>query len=176
MIMPRVDAKFSSSDGSHGDCSMSISFPDFCPNCKASILPVYLSGWVSVSAEKLYALFECRKCYSAFMMVQNHVKKDPDGIYKTSFFPGSKLFPQIPARSNFSSRITTVSERFVLIFDQASAAETYGLFEIAGMGYRKALEFLLKDYVTCGTLETERELLLKKPLQQVIRDMPAGKK
>ena len=33
------------------------------------------------------------------------------------------------------------------IFNQASAAEELGLKEIGGMGYRKALEFLIKDFL-----------------------------
>jgi hypothetical protein len=43
--------------------------------------------------------------------------------------------------------IEAISPDFYEIFDQASAAEQYRLPLIAGAGYRKALEYLVKDYV-----------------------------
>ena len=36
---------------------------------------------------------------------------------------------------------------FSIIYNQALTAEKYKLDEIAGVGYGKALEFLIKDYV-----------------------------
>jgi len=42
--------------------------------------------------------------------------------------------------------VLEISSGFEAIFKQATAAESYGLDEIAGVGYRKALEFLIKDY------------------------------
>jgi hypothetical protein len=41
---------------------------------------------------------------------------------------------------------------------QASAAESYGLKQIAGVGYRKALEFLIKDYCTYTRPADEAEI------------------
>ena len=48
-----------------------------------------------------------------------------------------------------------LSPQFVTVYTQARAAESYRLDEIAGMGYRKALEFLVKDYAIKRSPESE---------------------
>ena len=58
----------------------------------------------------------------------------------------SKLMPQTPRRGEFDQALAKLSPSFIKIHDQALAADTYGLGEIAGVGLRKALEFLVKDY------------------------------
>ena len=42
--------------------------------------------------------------------------------------------------------VDAMSPQFVSVYNEASAAESYGLSEIAGLAYRKSLEFLVKDY------------------------------
>lgn len=42
--------------------------------------------------------------------------------------------------------VVEVSPNFKTVFCQASVAEATALDQIAGVGYRKALEFLIKDY------------------------------
>lgn len=46
----------------------------------------------------------------------------------------------------FENNIVTLSPQFDKIYNQALAAEAAGLDEIAGLGYRKSLEFLVKDF------------------------------
>ncbi len=46
----------------------------------------------------------------------------------------------------FNKKIISLSPQFDKIYNQALAAETSGLDEIAGLGYRKSLEFLVKDF------------------------------
>jgi len=48
----------------------------------------------------------------------------------------------------FSERIKKVSPVFCEIYDQASQAEQMQLLQVCGPGYRKSLEFLIKDYVS----------------------------
>ncbi|WP_434503987.1 hypothetical protein [Prevotella sp.] len=47
----------------------------------------------------------------------------------------------------FSNVIKDVSPKFCDIYNEAYAAEQIGLGQITGVGYRKALEFLIKDYL-----------------------------
>jgi hypothetical protein len=56
--------------------------------------------------------------------------------------------PTSPQTYNRDSILGEISENFYDILDQAFAAEQHRLDLIAGMGYRKALEYLVKDYVT----------------------------
>ncbi|MGG3307464.1 hypothetical protein ABER23_08550 [Paenibacillus lautus] len=55
--------------------------------------------------------------------------------------------PKTEEPVNFSETITQVSPSFVQIYNQAATAESLGLTEICGAGYRKSLEFLVKDYL-----------------------------
>jgi hypothetical protein len=64
--------------------------------------------------------------------------------------------PYKPRPHDQNQAIAALSKNFYSVLDQASAAEDYGLTLIAGMGYRKALEFLVKDYVETGFARRKR--------------------
>jgi hypothetical protein len=57
-----------------------------------------------------------------------------------------KVAPISPQKANFAESVSKVSTDFIEIYNQAIAAESAGLDEIAGIGLRKALEFLIKDF------------------------------
>ena len=66
-----------------------------------------------------------------------------------------------------AKEIGEVSPSFVTIYSQASEAEALRLDQIAGVGYRKALEFLIKDY--CVSLQpSDTESIHKEPLAATI--------
>jgi len=52
-----------------------------------------------------------------------------------------------PTEANFSESIADVSSDFIEIYNQAMTAESHGLDQITGIGLRKALEFLIKDFL-----------------------------
>ena len=69
--------------------------------------------------------------------------------------------------------ISKISTDFCSIYDEAHKAEQYGLALIAGPGYRKALEFLIKDYIVSKIVEEDPE---KKAAQvKVVRETFLGK-
>lgn len=81
------------------------------------------------------------------------------------------LAPTQTKPKEFSKRIYGVSSAFIDIYNQAKQAEEESLSEIAGMGYRKALEFLIKDYLCDGiTDEAYKDKILKKNLSACIHD------
>jgi hypothetical protein len=57
------------------------------------------------------------------------------------------IAPRKHTPKEFPEEVRQVSGRFVEIYDQASAAEDSGLDQICGPAYRKALEFLIKDFL-----------------------------
>jgi hypothetical protein len=69
----------------------------------------------------------------------------------------------------FSENIQQVSKGFIDIYNQSVEAEHHGLTEICGIGYRKALEFLIKDYLI-SNLPDEEEHIKKKLLGKCIND------
>jgi len=79
------------------------------------------------------------------------------------------VHPSTPPRSNFPDEVQTISQDFVVIYTQAAAAQAHRLTQIAGVGYRKALEFLIKDY--CISLHpNDAEEIKKKFLGVCIND------
>lgn len=68
---------------------------------------------------------------------------------------------------DFPIGILEISPSFSEIYSQAFAAEQQGLTEICGVGYRKSLEFLIKDYLILNN-PSEQEKIEKKMLAQCI--------
>lgn len=62
--------------------------------------------------------------------------------------------PKIENR-HFSTTINAISPKFENIFNEATKAYNMGLTEICGGGYRKALEFLIFDYIVSKNPEDE---------------------
>jgi hypothetical protein len=70
----------------------------------------------------------------------------------------------------FSKSIQEISSLFVKIYNEAYSAEQQNLKEICGVGYRKALEFLIKDYVILNNKDKEGKIL-KMHLGNCIKDL-----
>lgn len=122
--------------------------PNICPKCKNGIEPVAL---YSISYEKddieyVTLLQFCPVCLSAFICTyRSEISgwgSDMTKVAKDMTELGPSKFVGI----SFDETITLLSPTFVKIYNQALEADARGLDEIAGIGYRKALEFLIKDF------------------------------
>ena len=126
--------------------------PNSCPLCHHAIEPKFLVGHVvdapATGRAAIELVFVCprRDCNRAFLgRYVGHYDRD---VRLVGVAPYTAEPPRHPAM------VTALSPQFVEIFAQASAAESWGLGEIAGCGYRKSLEFLVKDY--CIATEPDR--------------------
>lgn len=139
--------------------------PGNCPVCLKRIQPLdfslgYISGnWID-------KVFQCpaHDCLRLFIAryIAGHT---PSG----RVFTLSGLIPATITKSEHSDTIKTVSPDFVTIFGEAEVAEKHGLKMICGPGYRKALEFLIKDYVI-GSHKDKAEDIKKLNLAKCITD------
>ena len=84
-------------------------------------------------------------------------------------FTFSASVPWEPIDTEFSESIKRISPDFCDIANQAQKAEHQGWKLIAGPGYRKALEFLVKDYL-CRLRLDDAEQIKKAELGKCIRD------
>lgn len=75
----------------------------------------------------------------------------------------------------FTDTIKSISPKFISIYEQTLIAENEKLSEIIGPGFRKALEFLIKDYVTKLNPKDEDEVK-KKFLGKVIKKWVKNRK
>lgn len=135
--------------------------PNKCPFCHNAITPNVLSGHKYGS--NLDVLMHCpdKNCQKAFLGYYsvNSGSTGTQFLKKTS--QGSLIgrsFPKI---------INEISPSFIIIYNQAYIAEQQDLLEICGVGYRKALEFLIKDYTILNN-ETEKEKIEKAFIGNVI--------
>ena len=79
------------------------------------------------------------------------------------------IYPRRFVAHTFDDEVRTLSNDFCNIFNQASAAENYGLDQVCGPGYRKALEFLIKDYL-CSKDAKNAETIKATALGVCIKD------
>lgn len=118
-----------------------------CPICKSKISPIFISA--ALNTEHSVTIFNhCRSCHNSFIS-NYHVNKSSKSTSNIDYYD-STLESSKPCeftKQKFDENIISLSPRFDKIYNQALAAETSGLDEIAGLGYRKALEFLVKDFV-----------------------------
>lgn len=123
-----------------------------CPRCQTPIQCLEITPVLYTHKEDNYVtLFNfchhCKLCFMTTFSVREY--EDEYGNVNEDFLVPIKQIasePITPDTKNFSQTLTEISPSFVEIYNQAHQAEIYSLNHIAGMGYRKALEFLIKDY------------------------------
>jgi len=113
--------------------------PEICPYCHSKIIPHLVSA--SRYNNRLDVMFRCpaAKCKYAFLTLYA-----VDHNAKTTFI--TIEFPRY-AQDDFPQNIKDISSSYCKIFNEAYAAEQAKLLEVAGLGYRKAFEILIKDYL-----------------------------
>ena len=118
-----------------------------CPICNSKISPIYLSGQSHFNKNTFSLYCECPSCgkpFVAYFSVLCFETFNNKGNYIAKSL--EYLAPTFPCHKEFDEHISSLSPNFVETYNQSLSAEVYNLNQIAGMGYRKALEFLIKDY------------------------------
>jgi hypothetical protein len=130
--------------------------PDKCPICQKSITPRAWHAFQGIKDTQVVLRCPDKNCRSIFVayydLSMTYIESKPYSV----------------TERNFSKIIEDISEKFSKIYNQAQSAEILGLDEIAGPGYGKALEFLVKDYVIKQKPD-EREVIEKEFLGDVIK-------
>lgn len=90
---------------------------------------------------KIISIYSCPSCENLFVVrYAFHSDGYARGINELGRYPFTAQ------NTTFDDVICNLSPDFVNIYHQSEQAEKHNLMEICGMGYRKALEFLVKDY------------------------------
>jgi hypothetical protein len=144
-------------------------FPNECPTCHLTITPeVFVQGFASGDWLELYFRCPSTECSHAFVAFYEFDRGVSQGG-PIPHFNFKAAAPVVPVRKAVSQEIASISPSFVRIFSQAQAAEDHGLDEVAGPGFRKALEFLVKDFAISLSMAPEETAEIKRmPLQAVI--------
>ncbi len=122
--------------------------PDICPFCHHKIRPLIMVSFINNLENNIKILYLCpgNNCNELFI---GYYSKIPPAMGR----PSSNLFYLNKTsigdlkKIQFEEIINDISENFVCIYNESYNAEQYNLKNICGVGYRKALEFLVKDYM-----------------------------
>jgi hypothetical protein len=114
---------------------------------------------------RLQIIYRCanKSCDSFF--IATYYQKES----RANSFSLQDLSPKGYLKEECGEIIEKLSPKFVKIYNQALAAETIELEQIAGMGLRKALEFLIKDFAIHQN-PNDHEKIKATPLGTVINN------
>ncbi len=136
-------------------------FPDSCSLCHQSQEPVFVQAYAKTqNPSEAQVVFRCTSynCQSYFV-----------AYYQKSgnVFNIDKTRPINLTALSFEEELKTLSPSFCEIYEQAYFAEQREYKEVAGCGYRKSLEFLVKDYAI-SKYSAETDEIKKQMLSPVI--------
>ncbi|WP_436704305.1 hypothetical protein [Lactiplantibacillus plantarum] len=142
--------------------------PTECPFCGYSGIQTLLSESDSYKYNSFYDAYvvvtKCEHCKEA--TAYKIITSDNKHYARNMIVPISGK-----EEMNFPDTITKLSPLFTKTYSQANNAEKMNLNQIAGMGYRKALEYLVTDFLLKNDLATETETI-KTPLSGLIKKIP----
>lgn len=120
--------------------------PDICPCCHKGISAITEIGSDAVQYNKVIrtfaVIFRCPACRKYFF--KSYILRDTSTGYFGEDFNST---PTPNLNLNIPEEIEKISPKFIEIYTQALTAEYHGLTEITGIGLRKSIEFLVKDYL-----------------------------
>jgi hypothetical protein len=144
--------------------------PEECPLCHFAIHPDEINWALSSSSEGrmriLEVVYQCPRNECRHFFIARYKRSDIDIPTEATAlgFPGIREFifyelaPSNPPSTSIPSEVEAISPSFLEIYTEALAAENYGLNQIAGVGYRKALEYIIKDYSISINKDKENEI------------------
>lgn len=120
----------------------SIDIFDPCPNCGSTLLDEKFMGeFASIGKRKNTNYFEILECSMCKTLITSHWKISTKGEYSRI----SRIPPKVH-KLVVDQLFKNHYQQFIEIYNESATAEAYKLKNVCGPGYRKALEFLIKDY------------------------------
>jgi len=132
----------------------SIISPEQCPICHRHIAPEMVTH--SVTPQQIaQVVYRCSsdKCQELFIAYYAIDRKLVGFDIK---YRDTK--PKSVETISFPGEVVSLSPNFVEIYSQAKSAENNDLNQICGPGYRKSLEFLIKEYLISSGEHSEEEI------------------
>jgi hypothetical protein len=136
--------------------------PDECPYCHLKISPYTLNhNFLNPdSRDDLEVVYKCTNGNCRNLFIAHYINSgNLQDIDRYTFISILHATPKVT--TDFPKFVVALSPEFISIYNQAEKAELTGLDKIAGVGYRKALEFLTKDYLINQGKSKEAEIKSK---------------
>lgn len=141
-----------------------VTVTDVCPHCGKAIEPKLLSSdfYKDQYLHILYLTLFCPACKSSWVDTYNY-----DEGYDIASPRDCHVFKEEP--TSLSTDIARLSPQGVRTYEQSLRAEYEGFDTLVGIGLRKSLEFILKDFLI-ALHPDEEENIRKNLLGKVITD------
>jgi hypothetical protein len=120
--------------------------PDICPRCHRNVHPKAKNSTILRERDLCQTIWRCthQKCQELFIATYASTGRfTPD---RKPIFDLTGTEPWSPRHVDFPKTVIEISPTFIEIYNQAIAAESQGLSQLVGIGLRKSLEFLIKDF------------------------------
>lgn len=117
-----------------------------CFYCKRNPVTFSLAGSWNSRDDSMFNKTTCPACgkeISVWLLLRTKQETASNAPNVTDIY----IEPDPPLAITYDSCIDDVSKNFAEIYRQAVCAEANGLDSLVGIGYRKALEFLIKDWL-----------------------------
>ena len=145
-------------------------FPNQCPLCHHTIT-IAQATHHKILGDRLQAIYECPNDECQCYFIAYYEPHDNNEMKIVNTKPANVKIPDFP------SVIYEISPMFVSIYKEAVAAKELGYKQIAGPGYRKAFEFLIKDYAIGRAPDEQTKDQIKKSFSgKVIEQYVADKR
>lgn len=115
--------------------------PSICPYCGMGVdAPILKKDTYALNSghRLLVANCRCTSCEKIFFFTYEYCSDAQDFVPVT--------YPSVSFTPYSNEILETISPRFIDMYNQALLAEFNSNYELAAIGYRSALEFLIKDY------------------------------
>ncbi|WP_434565130.1 DUF4145 domain-containing protein [Thermoanaerobacterium thermosaccharolyticum] len=160
---------------SQNHCSIKVDIVDYCPHCFKGIKPhiIYTTEYDDKLKSAVAILFQCPSCQKYFVNAY-----ETYGLFDNSISAyHSNLIPYTYkplVEYDLPEELESISKAFKEIYIQTLKAEAEDLSQIAGIGYRKSIEFLIKDFLISYQKE-DTDKISKMPLSQAIDKIESQK-
>ncbi|MGF3113528.1 DUF4145 domain-containing protein [Facklamia sp. P9177] len=133
---------------------LKVQIPKLCPVCAVAHNPIMLHKFSETinGSTTIAFVHTCSNCGKKSLTLNKLTKEDNKDYLEFIYcYPNSKAV-------SFDEKLEQLSPRFVSLYNQASFCEDNGYFDLAGMGYRAAMEILIKDYALGFELDTKEKI------------------
>ena len=148
--------------------------PTKCPHCN-KLAQMNIIGKVNgpkTTIDITLVVFQCIACRE--LIIGRYIQTGLvfrlfNGNNRSFFYPIAEY-----QYREFPKEIKEVSPKFPSIYNQAAKGEHYGCIDIAGAGFRKAAEFLVRDFAIYKNENKKEKILNTLAARNVIRNFLSG--
>ncbi len=147
--------------------------PQICPHCGKKVgfrFITKINGQTTRNSNEIINLvvFQCVECSEITI---GRYFSNGNRLYINSCFSETPFYPERDFQEEtFDDIIKAMFPAFVKIYNQAKKAQHYDCIDIAGAGYRKAAEFLIRDFAIYKQPDKKESIVNTSAAKNVVKN------